>query len=64
MVAEARRILSYLENIPEEAVPPKSLWHSSHKCQEWIEEHHPLLQDKKNSGMFEFNDREIERANG
>jgi hypothetical protein len=62
-VAEARRILSYMENLPEEAMPPEMFWHSAHKCKEWIDSHHPALQgNKKSTGMLEFNDDQIEKA--
>ena len=56
---ESRRILSMLENVPEDAMPPESLWHSPQKCKAWIDEHMSL--DKKKSGGFlEFKDTEIE----
>lgn len=61
MVAEARRILSYME-LPEEQQPPESIWHSSGKCREWIKQHNPFAKDKMGSGMLEFDDSQVEKA--
>lgn len=45
LMTEARRILSYYE-MPEEGQPPKSLWHSPDKCNDWIKRYF----DKDNKG--------------
>lgn len=58
MVAEARRILGYLTHLTDEMRPPKSIWHSVKQCNEWIDSHRPG--SSSNSGMFEFNDHEIQ----
>jgi hypothetical protein len=60
MVRESRRIISYLENLTEEMMPPQSIWHSARKCHNWIKAHQPG--NKEGSGMLEFSDREVERA--
>jgi hypothetical protein len=60
-VSEARRILSYYKNYSDEQRPPRSIWHSSKKCDDWIEKHSPFDKDKKaDEGMFAFDDWEKE----
>ena len=59
-VMEARRILSYFENLQEEQRPPKAIWHSRLKCAEWIEDHQPG-QGSGGSGKLWFKDSEVER---
>jgi hypothetical protein len=46
------------ETVPEDSMPPESLWHSPHKCKKWIDEHF----GKKGSGpdFLEFRDTEVE----
>ena len=56
---EARRILSYFENLTEDQRPPKSIWHSRNKCVDWIEAHRPGGTGGSNNMLF--NDNEIER---
>jgi hypothetical protein len=60
-VAEARRILSYHHNLPEEQRPPKSIWHSIKKCEKWIEDHNPYDKDKRGpENQISFDDWEQE----
>jgi len=61
VVREARRIISYLENLSEEMLPPHSIWHSARKCAQWIKDHQPGK--NTGTGMLEFSDREVERKN-
>jgi hypothetical protein len=59
MVSEARRILSYIQNLPKKAMPPKSIWHSSTKCAEFIETN--MNPDNLNKQTFlEFEEPEIQ----
>ena len=60
-VMEARRILSYYENLTEEQRPPKAIWHSRKKCSRWIDEHGPG-QSGGGGGSLMFSEREVERA--
>lgn len=62
-MAESRRILSYYKNYGDEQRPPKSIWHSVKKCEEWIEDHNPFKKDKENKtnqGSIGFDDWERE----
>lgn len=59
VVGEARRILSYFQNLPESQRPPKSIWHSRAKCADWIDEHQPGKD--ADSGKLYFNPNEVER---
>ena len=56
-VGEARRILSYISNVPPKAMPPKALWHSPKKCKEYIDAH---LDSTASPGMLEFAESEVE----
>lgn len=58
-VGEARRIISYWENLPDDQRPPKRLWHSRDKCALYIEEHR--ADGSSGSGKLTFGDHEIER---
>jgi hypothetical protein len=53
-----------MENLPDEAKPPQSIWHSAIKCMAWIKSHHPAYKGQNGSEMLEFDDFEVERANG
>ncbi len=59
MVAEARRILSYLTNVPKKALPPKAIWHSPDRCAEFIEEH-MKFDSNENEQFIEFQDDEMQ----
>jgi hypothetical protein len=59
MVAEARRIISMLK-IPDDMRPPKSIWHSSKKCEQWVKNHKPGAKDQGKSGMIDIEDWERE----
>lgn len=61
VVSEARRILSYLNNAPEDARPPEQLWHSAVKSMKWIKEHMDP-KNKEKGGMWEFKETEVEKA--
>lgn len=58
LVSEARRIISYFE-IPEDKRPPKSLWHSPTKCNDWIKKAFDV-KDKGGQGIMSFDDAERE----
>jgi len=58
MIAEARRILSYLANLPKKAQPPKAIWHSQDKCAEFIETNMKLESGDQNEQFLEFEDEE------
>lgn len=62
-VTEARRIIGYLKHLPEEQRPPRSIWHSSKKCQKWIEDHNPYKKDNERgaSNMIPLHDLDVER---
>jgi hypothetical protein len=62
VVQEARRIAMMVENLPEEQLPPESLWHSPQKCAQWIKDH-PLGGKQNSGGFLEFKDTEVEKAN-
>lgn len=59
VVAEARRCISYIQNLPGDMQPPRSLWHSRRKCAEWIENHQPG-KESDSGGHFVFSDNERE----
>lgn len=58
---EARRILSFFENLGEDQRPPPAIWHSRKKCTAWIEEHRPGESGGGGTSMV-FKDNEIERG--
>ena len=62
MVEEARRILYMMANVPKEAMPPESIWHSPQKCAAWVDDHMPGGKDSKGGGMLEFKETEIEKS--
>lgn len=61
-VLEARRILGYHAHYGDEQRPPKSIWHSIKKCDQWIKDHNPFEKDKPkgNEAQLEFADWERE----
>lgn len=61
-VTEARRILSYYQHLGEQQRPPKSIWHSTKKCEKWIKDHDPFKKDGDKSGgsALDINDWERE----
>lgn len=66
VVAEARRIIFMTNNVSEDEMPPKSLWHSPRKCVEWIkarrDEKYPKDGRKSSGGFLEFKENEVETS--
>lgn len=58
-MGEARRIISYYQNLTTEQRPPKSIQHSAIKCSAWIDSHGPG--QKQEYGTIGFEDHEVER---
>lgn len=61
MVDEARRIISYFENLPKDQQPPKSIWHSVIKCNKFIEDNSPFKNNRPGGGMIQLDEDDIQR---
>lgn len=62
-VTEARRILSYITQLPEDQQPPKAYWHSPKKCSQWIKDHAANAdgRNRSKSNMLDLDDLEVEK---
>jgi hypothetical protein len=63
VVDEARRIIFMMENVTDEEMPPKSIWHSPKKCVQWVKDRRDDRTSKKDGsgGFLEFKETEVEK---
>lgn len=52
-----------MENVTDEEMPPKSIWHSPKKCVQWVKDRRDDRTSKKDGsgGFLEFKETEVEK---